>query len=159
MSNLNTLATWCQEPIHWKRPWCWERLTARGEGGDRGWDGWMASPTQWTWVWANSRRWWRTGKPGVLQSMGSRRTGHDLLTEQQQNIALNLIWPFGDQNILRIKPPYVSANKTSLLLSAPSTHVESGQLGAGQDMSAAVERSAVQAKTSEQILFSLHCFS
>ena len=58
------------------RPWCWERLRAGGEGDDRGWDGWMASPTQWTWVWASSGRWWKTGKPGVLQSMGSQR--HDL---------------------------------------------------------------------------------
>ena len=56
----NTLATWCEELTQWKRPWCWERLRAEGEGGDRGWDGWMASPTQWTWVWANSSRWWRT---------------------------------------------------------------------------------------------------
>ena len=58
---------------HLKRPWCWERLKAGGEGDDRGWDGWMASPTQWTQsVWVNSgRRWW-TGKPGVLQSMGSQ---------------------------------------------------------------------------------------
>ena len=54
-------------------------------GHDRGWDGWMASLTQWTWVWANSRRWWWTGKPGVLQSMGSQRVGHDLATEKQQN--------------------------------------------------------------------------
>ena len=53
----NTLATWCEAPTHWKRPWCWERLKAGGEGDDRGWDGWMASPTQWTWVWANSERW------------------------------------------------------------------------------------------------------
>ena len=52
-----------------KRPWCWERLKAGGEGDNRGWDGWMASPIQWTWVWASSGRWWRTGKPGVLQSM------------------------------------------------------------------------------------------
>ena len=51
----NTLATWCKEPTHWKRPWCWERLRAE-EGDDRGWDGWMASLTQWTWVWANSGR-------------------------------------------------------------------------------------------------------
>ena len=68
---------------HWKRPWCWERLRAGGEGGSRGWDGCMASPTQRTWVWANSRRWWGTGKPGVLQSMGSQRVGHDWVTEQQ----------------------------------------------------------------------------
>ena len=53
---------------HWKRPWCWERLKAGGEGDDRGWDVWMASLTQWTWVWANCRRQWRTGQPGVLPS-------------------------------------------------------------------------------------------
>ena len=57
---------------HWKKPWCWERLKAGGEGGNRGWDAWMVSLTQWTWVWASSRRWWRTGKPGVLQSTGSQ---------------------------------------------------------------------------------------
>ena len=66
----NTLATWCGEQTHWKRPWSWETLRAGGEGGERGWDGWMASPTQCTWVWANSGRKWRTGKPGVLQSTG-----------------------------------------------------------------------------------------
>ena len=53
-----------------KRPWCWERLKAGGEGDDSGWNGWMSSPTQWTWVWANLQRWWRTGKPGMLQSLG-----------------------------------------------------------------------------------------
>ena len=62
------------------RPWCWERLKT-GEGDDRGWDGWMASPTQWTWVWVNSGSWWWTGKPGMLQSMGSQRGGHDWVTE------------------------------------------------------------------------------
>ena len=67
------------------RPWCWERLKAGGEGGDRGWDGWMASPTQWTLVWASSRRKWTTGKPGVLQSMGSQRVGQDWATEQQRH--------------------------------------------------------------------------
>ena len=66
-----------------KRLWCWERLKAGGEEVVRGWDGWMASPTQWTWVWANSRRWWRIGKPGMLQSMGSQRVGHNWATEQQ----------------------------------------------------------------------------
>ena len=60
--------------------WCWERLKA-GEGDDRGWDGWMASPTQWTWVWVNSGSWWWTGKPGMLQSMGSQRVGHKWETE------------------------------------------------------------------------------
>ena len=61
----NTSATCFEEPTHWKRPRCWERLKAGGEGDDRGWDGWMAPPTQWTWVWANYRRSWRTRKPGV----------------------------------------------------------------------------------------------
>ena len=74
--------TWCEEPTHWKRPWGWERLRA-GEGGDRGWDGWMASLTQWTWVWANSRRQWRTGKPGMLQFIGLQIAGHDWVTEQE----------------------------------------------------------------------------
>ena len=81
--NSNTLATSCKELTHLKRPWCWERLKAGGAVGDRGWDGWMASLTQWTRVWANSGREWRTGKPGVLQSMGSQRVGHDWVTEQQ----------------------------------------------------------------------------
>ena len=65
-------------------PWCWERLKARGEGDKRGWDGWMVSLTQWTWVWANSRKWWRTGKPGMPQSMGLKRVRHNLATKQQQ---------------------------------------------------------------------------
>ena len=61
----NTLATWWEELTHWKRPWCWERLKVGGERDDRGWDGWMASPTQWLWVWVNSGNWWWTGKPGM----------------------------------------------------------------------------------------------
>ena len=60
-----------------KRPWCWERLKAGREGDHRGWDGWMASPTQWPWVWASSESWWWTGRPGMLRSMGSQRVGHD----------------------------------------------------------------------------------
>ena len=71
--NSNISAAWCEELTHLKRPWCWERLKAGGEGDDRGWDGWMTSPTWWTWVWVSSRSWWWTGKPGVLQSMGSHR--------------------------------------------------------------------------------------
>ena len=71
----------CKELTHWKRPWCWERLRATGEGGSRGWDGWMASLLQWTWTLANSGRWWWTGKPGVLQSMGSQRVGHNWAAE------------------------------------------------------------------------------
>ena len=85
---------------HLKRPWCWERLKA-GEGDNRGWDVWVASQTQWTWVWVGFQSWWWAGKPGVLQSMGSQRVGHDLTelnwTEQWNNIPyLNLFeyWSF-----------------------------------------------------------------
>ena len=72
--------TWCEELTHWKRPWSWERLRAGGERDNKGWDGWMASPTWLTWVWASSGSWWWTGKPGMLQSMGSQRVGHDWAT-------------------------------------------------------------------------------
>ena len=61
--------------------WCWERLKAGGEGNDTGWDSWMASPTQQAWVWVNSRSWWWTGRPGVLQSMGLQRVWHNWETE------------------------------------------------------------------------------
>ena len=63
------------------RLWCWEGLGAGGEGDDRGWDGWMASPTWWTWVWVNSGSWWWTGSPDVLRFMGSQRVGHDWATD------------------------------------------------------------------------------
>ena len=79
--NANNLGTSCEELTHWKRPWCWEGLGAGGEGDDRGWDGWMASPTRWTWVWVNSGSWWWTGRPGGLQFMGSQRVGHNWATE------------------------------------------------------------------------------
>ena len=71
--NSSTLATWCEELTHLKRPWCWERLKVGGEGDDRGWDGWMASLTRWSW-------WW-TERPGVLRSMGSQRVKHNWATE------------------------------------------------------------------------------
>ena len=76
-AETNTLATWCEELTHLKRPWCWERLKAGGEGDDRRWDGWIALPTQWIWVWVNSGSWSWTGRPGVLQSMGLQ--GHTWL--------------------------------------------------------------------------------
>ena len=79
--NSNTLATWCKELIPWKRPWCWKRLKVGREGDDRGWDGWMASLTQWTWVWASSGSWWWTGRPDMLQSMGMQRVRHNWVTE------------------------------------------------------------------------------
>ena len=88
----NTLATWCEDPTHWKRPWCWERLKAGGEGDHRGWDGWMASPTRWTWVWASSRSWWWTRKPSVLQLMGHKKSD---TTERRNWTEMNqeIWWP------------------------------------------------------------------
>ena len=77
------LATRCKEPTHWKTPWYWERLRARGERGNRRWDGWMASLTQWTWVWVNSRGCWRTGRLDLLQPMASQNWTW-LRTEQPQ---------------------------------------------------------------------------
>jgi len=78
---LQYLATWWEELTDLKRPWCWERLRAGGEGDNRGWDGWMVSPTQWTWVWVDSKSCWWTGRPGVLRFMGLQRVGHNWTIE------------------------------------------------------------------------------
>ena len=83
--NSSILVFWCKQPTHWKSPWCWGGLMAEEEGV-RGWDGWMASLMQWTWTWANFRKWWRIGRPGVLQSMGSQSVWHDWATEQQRQL-------------------------------------------------------------------------
>ena len=77
----NTLATLCEQLTHLKRPRCWERLKVGGEGDDRGCNGWMASLTQWTWVWVSSGSCWWIGKPGMLLFIGSQRAGHDCATE------------------------------------------------------------------------------
>ena len=79
--NSSTLGTSCEELTHWKRLWCWEGLGAGREVDNRGWDGWMASPTRWMWVWVNSESWWWTGRPGVLRFMGSQRVEHGWATE------------------------------------------------------------------------------
>ena len=109
--NSNTLSTLCEELTHWKRPWCWERSKVGGKGDDRGWDGWMASPTQWTWVWVNSRSWWWTGRPGMLQSMGSQRVGHDWATERVNWTELR----HSVLGLTQIAPPRVA--KTNLEMS------------------------------------------
>ena len=84
---LQCFATWWEELTHWKRrPWYWERLKAGGGGGDRGWDGWMASPTPWTWVWVNSGSWWWTGRACMLQSMRLQSRTYSNWTE------LNWFW-------------------------------------------------------------------
>ena len=128
----NALATCCEELTHWKTPWCWERLKAGGEGADRGWDSWMASPTQWTWVWVSSGSWWWTGRPGVLQSMGSQRFGHDWATELNyhspddiwspwpafgKNILLSLMFPLSN---FPSADPRPTTHQPALWLSVPS---------------------------------------
>ena len=90
--NSNTLATWCKELTHLKRPWCWEGLRAGGEGDNRGWDGWMASPTQWTWVWVDPSSWWWIGRPVVLQFMGLQWVGHDCGAELIFSMVPQSIW-------------------------------------------------------------------
>ena len=110
--NSNTLATWCKKLTHWKRPWCWERLRAGGEEDDRGWDGWMASLTQWTWVWVDSTSGWWTGRPGVLLFMGSQRVRHDWATELSVNIVfVESFW----REDMGIRTPDLFINKTFTL--------------------------------------------
>ena len=84
LANSNT---WCKELTHLKRPWCWERLKVGGEGEDRWWDGWMASPAQWKWVWVNSRNWWWTGRSGCYSPWGHKELD---MTEQLSWTELNL---------------------------------------------------------------------
>ena len=90
----NTLATWCLNVTHLKKPWCWERLKARREGDDRGQNDWMASLNQWTGVWVSSMCWWWTGKPGVLQSMGSQKSMCIFFNYLSNNLAesLTIFW-------------------------------------------------------------------
>ena len=105
---------------HWKRLCCWEGLGAGGEGDDRGWDGWMASPTQWTWVWVNSRSWWWTERPGVLRFMGSQRVRHDWVTELNGTELIQLVnklkcWAF--LTLTAVHAPWLQ--RTELLESQP----------------------------------------
>ena len=95
-----SLATSCKELTHWKRLWCWEGLGAGAEGDDRGWDGWMASQTRWTWVWVNSGRWWWTGRAGVLRFMDSQRVGHDWVTELNWT-EWDLVFSFNNITVFR----------------------------------------------------------
>ena len=96
--NSPTLATWCKELTHCKKPWCWERLKTGGGGDVRGWSGWMASLTRWTWVWASSGSWWWTEKPSVLQSMGSQRVGQGWATELNQKSSITILPTQGKRN-------------------------------------------------------------
>ena len=105
--NSNNLATWCEELTHLKRLWCWERLKVGAEGDDRRWDGEMASPTQWAWVWVNTGSWWWTGRPGMPQSMGSQIVRHDWVTE--------LNWQLGEPRDANEHPTVHSTAPTQKL--------------------------------------------
>ena len=112
----NTLATWCEELTHLKRPWCWERLKAGGEGDNRGWNGWMSSPTQWTWVWASPGSWWWTVKPGVLQSMGSQRVRHNWGSELTElHVCSTLALSSVSQSCPTLCDPHTSEKQMKIL--------------------------------------------
>ena len=102
---LHSLATWWEKTLMLKRPWCWEGLRAGGYGDDTRWDGWMASPIQWTWACVNSRSWWWTRRPGVLQSMGLQRVRRDWVTELNFYFACQI--DFLKTNVNKIQEDHV----------------------------------------------------
>ena len=96
------------------KDWCWERLGAGGKGDDRGWDGWMASPTRWMWVWVNSGSWCWTGRPGVLWFMASQRVGHDWVTELTDWLKWNLFLYIEFFCPVALQNAYIYANHLSV---------------------------------------------
>ena len=104
-NKASTLVIWCELMTHWKSSLCWERLRAEGEESDRGWEAWMASPMQWTWTWTNSGRWWGTGRPGMLQSMGSQSRAR-LGDWQQQQVCNQSCRPLLTHTSLTLSCPY-----------------------------------------------------
>ena len=108
----NSLATCCKELTHWKRPWCWERLKAGGEGDDRGWDGWMASPTRWAWVWVNSESWWWTGRPVKLRPHGVAKSGTQL-SDWTEDSYFTILWEF---------LPYSKVNRLYVYICESESH-------------------------------------
>ena len=124
------VATSCEELTHWKRLWRWEGLRAGGERDDRGWDGWMASLTRWTWVWMNSGSWWWTGRPGVLWFMGSQRVGHDWdWTELNWIKPYNCIYKWMYSVMMEIVKDFkrIEINFISLSKKIKTHHVSSGR--------------------------------
>ena len=120
---ITIVKTKAETPVLWPphakswligKDWCWERSWAGGEGDYRGWDGWMASPTWWTWVWVNSGSWWWTGRPGVLQFMGSQRAGPDWATEL--NWSETKFWKYFYSDLLVIMVKYAYNKRHNLLI-------------------------------------------
>ena len=105
-AEAETSVLWPSHAKSWLIGKDWEALGAGGEGNDRGWDGWMASLTQWTWVWVNFGGWWWTGRPGVLQFMGLQRVGHNWVTELNWNEAFFIV---------QLSHPHMTTGKTIVL--------------------------------------------
>ena len=141
--NSNTLATWCEVLTHLKRPWCWERLKAGGEGDDRGWDGCMASPTQWTWVWVNSESWWCAGSQHGSSHPWQRSCGEawyakasqDLRasrpgpawasTPKPESVCFTILWLSPTPLTLTggyPRPPFSEGNQLKALVNEPPGH-------------------------------------
>ena len=139
--NSNPLATWFEELTHWKRPWWWERLKVGGEGDDRGWDGWMASPTQWTRVFVNFRSWWWTGRPGVLQSMGSQTVGHGWATGLNWTDRADVFW------ITEWKYSYTVSSQDSFIERTTCRSLQ-------KDLSTMTQRQELR---KYQVIFFFHC--
>ena len=119
----NTLATWCRELTHWNRPWCWERLKAGGEGDDRGWDGWMASLTRWSWVWQGSGSWWWTGSLACC----SRGVGHNWATDLQWTIVrVGQVTPTWEHLVWGQVRPVPAPCSTLRAVPKPQAHKPSG---------------------------------
>ena len=134
--NSNTLATSCEELTHLKRPWCWERLRVGGEGDDRGWAGWLASLTQWTWVWVGSGSCWWTGRPDVLWFMGLQRVRHNWMTElnlqfqeQTRHFFLSLffllcdMWDLSSTTSAEYTPPAVRVHSLHHWTTGEAPHI------------------------------------
>ena len=126
-AEAETPILWPPDVKSWlsKRPWCWERLKVGGEGDDRGWDGWMASLTQWTWVLVDSSSWWWTGRANMLQSMESHRVGHDWRTDAFelwcQRRLLRVAWTArrSNESVLKEISPEYSLEGLMLKLKLP----------------------------------------
>ena len=118
----NTLATCWKKLTYLKRPWCWERLKAGGDGDNKGWDDWMESPTLWTWVWVSSRSWWWTGRPAVLQSTVSQRVGHDWVIELNWTRVKNKREGFLGGFVVKIHLPKKETRVGSLIWEDPICH-------------------------------------
>ena len=140
----------------WKRPWCWGRLRARGEGDGRGWDGWMASLTPWTRVWASSGGWWRTGKPGVLQAMGSQRGATGVNEQQPSCSSVCSYWLLADGHQSHCEVLLKNHSLWQLVLWKPSDDLLEGRVTSGSKAAAALLPQTMRKWKRHSPLFGFH---